>query len=191
MTAVERLQNPHDLDGARQALRQVFATPDAGLPRLGPNASARIIIYPVDKDIDVEIRRTIAQARGGGPLRVYITTIGMWEAVTFDAHRHWIVDDLSTADLYDKMDASGWDHLSEYAVYDPQGQWGMLVAFESYAIVVGEPSFAASLRATLPAGVTSGIEPLRVAEGPPRGGIDLSWIDRLEAALADDEGDQL
>jgi len=166
----------------------VFTVPDAGAPQFGPDALARTIIHPVDRDVDAELRKTIADARAGDPLRVYITTIGMWEAVTFDAHRHWIVYDFGAPDLYDKLDASGWDHLSESAVYDPEGQWGMLVAFESYAIVAGDPSFVARLRASLPAGVTSGIESLRVAEGPPQPGIDLSWIDRLEAALADDAG---
>lgn len=118
----------------------------------------------------------------------YFTTIGRWETVAFDAHEHWIVDDFSAPELYDRLDASGWDHLSESAIYPPEGRWGMLVSFEHYAIVAGDPSFIATLRATLPAGVTSGIGQLRVAQGPPRPGIDLSWIDRLEAAFADDAG---
>jgi hypothetical protein len=184
MSTTRRLQHPSELEAARRALELVFANPDTAVPGFGPHAVARGVLQPVDRDLDLAIRKAVATAADRSPLSAHITTIGRWDEVPFDARPHWLVRDLCEPDLYDQLDAHGWNHLEESAVYDPEGTWGLLVAFDWYAIVAGGDEFVSRLRATLPPGVEWGIAALRQAQGAPRTGYDFSWIDRLEAALA-------
>lgn len=177
-----RIDRREDLVRAQRAVSAVLLEPSTVGPRFGPRAPVRDVLHPVERDVEVDVRIAISEAANGwGP--VYITTIGRWEERGFDSRDHWIVDDLREFDLYDQLDALGWNHLSESLIYDTGGRWGMLVAFEAYAIVFGDSSFVRTLRALVPPRIMWGVQSLRAALGPPRPAFDFSWIDELERAL--------